>query len=270
MKILIVMLAIFISTASYAYTEVKHCFVKPTMREDNNTLYEFNTKCLLPHIIDVPLVASEQQIYILPYVVALLDGALIAKSGDEIFAKGITDNRYTSFSFITAYQKITDPQTGKSLGIQLELAGQAELVALGAVQRLVIRENSEAIGAGFRLMPYKALNLPSTLYGVKPDHKLVGAIIGMHNYQTIAGNPGVISVSLGLEHGLKVGDLLEVYAQPKFALDPYLKSAVKLPGLKRAAVVIYKTTPKVSLGLIIEAYGSIDKFDEVVSFGDRT
>jgi hypothetical protein len=270
MKKFIWALAICVSTA-HAYSEVKHCFIKPTMREGAiEAIYELNTKCIMPHIVDVVLVENEKQISNLPYVVALADGSLIANSGEEIFAKGISDNRYTSFSFVTAYQKIADPTTGKSLGIQLELAGYAELLAMGEVQRLIIRESFEAIGAGFRLVPRKALNLPSTLYGVKPDNKLSGTIIGLHNYVTIAGNPGVISVNLGLEHGLKVGDLLEIYSQAKFALDPYLKKAVKLPGDKRAEVVIYKTTPKVSLGLIVEGFGVIDKFDEVVSFGDRT
>jgi len=271
MKIFMGIIAIFLSTTCCAYTEIKQCFVKPTMREDGQPiLYELNTACIMPHIVDVLLMEDEKQIGALPHVVALADGALLGRDGQEIFATGIQDNRYTSFSFVTAYQKVKDPTSGKSLGIQLEITGSAELLSLGEVQRLIIKESSGAIGSGFRLVPRKALNLPSTLYGVKPDNKLLGSIIGMHNYQTIGGNPGVVSVNLGLKDGLKVGDVLEIYSQPKFTLDPYLKKAVKLPGLKRAEVVIYKTALRVSLGLVVEGFGVIDKFDEVVSFGDRT
>jgi hypothetical protein len=266
---LVLIILIFCAPISYASNELKQCFTKLTVRnKPNPALYELNTKCILPHIVDVILLETEKQVSELPYVLAFPDGSLIANKGDEIFATGLVDNRYTSFSFVNAYQKLVDPITNKNLGIQLSLVGHAELLSLGTVQRLLIKESFGPIAAGSRLIPRKALDLPATIYGVKPSIKVHGAIIGMHNYRTLGGNPGVVSLNLGTSDGLHEGDVLEIYGQAKFVLDPYLKKAVKLPATKRAELVVYKLTPKTSLGLIVSGSGVIEKFDEVVSFGD--
>lgn len=230
-----------------------------------------------------PTVLTKEEAEDAPHIVAFRDDHQIAGSGVIAYITGLGSDPHSRYSVIHVSEKLRDPDTGHLLGflgiytatalITQPPTHPATRAALIDTARETLRGDkliSSDIQAPLNLVP----RAPST----QIDGKLVW-IVGDTGVSDLAGQYDIVVVNRGSDAGLEPGNVLEVDTAGEVVRDTEgthsgvlrmmgglgsaLAPRVRLPDERAGTLLIFKTYPQVSFGLIVGASNTLSVGDVV-------
>lgn len=224
-------------------------------------------------------ILSAQDFENAPYVLGSREGRALLTVGDEALARGNWANGVALYDIVRDAGELKDPDTGDSLGIEMMLVATATLNRTDFDQgSFTITNSYQEVRPGDRLIPTRAQTLDATLLPAPPDFRVNAAIIGIQSGRHIAGTYDSLTLNIGANDGIRIGQLLTVQKVGDVIDDPYTKrsawqkfkdaftpgneAAVTFAGEKVASVLVYRVFDEASFGLVLE-------IDRDVRVGDR-
>ncbi len=215
-----------------------------------------------------PLVVNEGELEAAPYVVALQEGHIIGGEGNRIYVRGIDTQEYESFDVVRPGNPYKDGVTGEILGYEGLYVGDARLDRAGDPATLTLTATRQHVSVGDRVLPAVDEQAIQTFYPKPPETDIDGRIIDVLEGVTTIGRYDVVVIDRGSDNGLQIGDVLSVVRtgstiRDRISSEPFAE--VKLPDEQAGALMIFRTFPMVSFGLVMEAGEDLEIGERVVN-----
>ena len=223
-----------------------------------------------------PTVLTEDEVRDAPHVVAFRNEHVIAGSGHIAYIRGLGAADHARYSVVHVSEKVRDPDTGRTLGY-LGIYTATALISqpVSDPARAVLIDTSRETLRGDRLLSSDVqapLNLEPRAPATQVDGKIAW-IVGDTGVSDLAGQYDIVVINRGSDAGLEPGNVLEVDQAGEEVRDTYgahagvfrhlgamgtsLAPKVRLPDERAGTLLVFKTYPKLSFGLIVGASDTI-------------
>lgn len=229
---------------------------------------------LIRAFLNGPRVVDEETLKQAPYVVDFVDEHILGGAGDGFYAKhpnGLADELFRVVNLGKVYQ---DPDTKKDIGQEVIP------VAVARIEReddkdlttMLPLQSTREIRKGDRMLPVEGDPHPATFYPHAPTTKIEGRIVSIFDGLVQTGKFQIVTLNRGSKDGLEIGHVLDIHNKARTAEDPFAKPEIHrnagprgyccapksqppivLPEEKAGYVMIFKTYPTISYGLVMEA-----------------
>lgn len=236
-----------------------------------------------PRILDAATIKHS------PYILASRDDHNLIHDGETVYVKQLRDQRIGGrYAVYHENKEVIDPETGQSLGYEVIYKGKARVERSGKLATAKVLSSMQEIRAGDRLLSPEDNSRYLNAIIRAPKHKVRGTILGLYDAEAISGKYMIAAVNRGHRHKLEVGHVVGIYADGKVVEDVHetarlekhrhnnqfsykstkeppavFDTQVELPPEIVGNMVIYKVTPNVSYGLIIESDRAIRLHDKI-------
>jgi LysM repeat protein len=230
-----------------------------------------------------PTVLTESEAQAAPHIVAFRDDHQIAGSGVIAYITGLGDDPHSRYSVIHVSEKLRDPETGHVLGylgIYTATALVTQPPTHPATRAALIDTARESL-RGDKLISSEVqapLNLVPRAPASQIDGRIVW-IVGDTGVSDLAGQYDIVVINRGSDAGLEPGNVLEAdkvggvvrdtegsrggMLRMMGDLGSALAPRVRLPNERAGTLLIFKTDPQVSFGLIVGASNTLSVGDVV-------
>lgn len=202
-----------------------------------------------------------------PYVLDFEDPHLMnAAASDELaYVLDVEDPTIKQYQIVRKGKRYVDPDDGDTIGYEAVPVAFAEMRKLGDPATVVLLRSEIETRPGDRLLPIDPHDLDATFFPHAPDQKVGGTIIDVFNGDGQIGQYQIVALNRGRAQGIKNGHVLTVMQSGRKSRDPYsaLGSKVRLPDINAGTVMVFKTTERVSLALVMTALRQIHVGDKV-------
>jgi hypothetical protein len=209
-------------------------------------------------------VADAGELDAAPYLVDFVDEHIVGAAGDAIYVRGLpSDYSQTSYQIVRPGKPYKDPDTGEILGYKALYIGRAELERPGDPAKLNVKRTQLETAIGDRLFP-DIEEIPLTAFHPKaPDRPVEGKIIDVLGGVTEIGQYQTVVLSRGADDGLQDGDVLQVMQGGFRARDRVAGGSYRRPLEEAGILMVYRTYPRISFGLILYANKALHVLDTV-------
>lgn len=203
-------------------------------------------------------------------------GYVAVGTGDEInlgkfsefYARNL-DNASTGdiFKIYRQGKNLKHPDTNEELGYEAVFLGDARVTASGEISRLEITRSRAAIEPGDRLLKTSGdIEFP-TYQPHAPERQVKGRILRSSEELSMSelGPTSIVILSLGEREGLENGNVLRILHHGGKRIDPVTRKRYQLPDEDSGLLMIFKTYPKVSYGLVLNSVRPVQAGDFVVT-----
>ena len=214
------------------------------------------------------LVVDEAQMEAAPYVVQSADEHVVTGAGDRVYVRGIESNDVALFDIYNPGPAYVDPDTNEILGYQAIFVGTGPVQRFGDPATVKLTSTTREVRVGDRLLPADRTQPTAFFQPHATPPGTEGHIIAVLDGVTQIGQFNVVALDLGERDGMEVGHVMRVFQKGKVIRDPVSKKygdKVKLPDEDAGLVMVFKTTEKVSFGLVMKATRAIHINDFVRS-----
>lgn len=243
--------------------------LNPTIRE-----YPLSTAVpLIPYkkiapYLSFPKVVSKDDIEHAAYVVDFVGEHLIVGSGDGVYVRDLVESSHVNYTIYRQGVIYKDVETSDELGYEAKYIAQAVVKKFGDPATLMITKSRSEIHSGDRLIADSPEELTLNYFPRPPSKVIQGAIIGIVDGVTQIGQYNIVALDKGSEDGLAIGHVMDIYQrgrkiQDPFSIDPTTR--VALPDEAAGKLMIFRTFPRVSYALIMQANTSIHILDKVIT-----
>jgi hypothetical protein len=153
------------------------------------------------------------------------------------------------FLIVREEERVRDPETNKVIGVHVAKLGWLEVTKVGAeASDAMIRQAYAEILRGDRLIPRvePALEVP-----VHPGVAKVEGQIAMNpEERKITGHYDIVYLNRGTDHGLEIGDHVEVYRAGPVARDKETKTKHRMPDEVVANLVVITAQPASAVAFV--------------------
>ena len=225
-----------------------------------------------------PTVLTTDEVRAAPHIIAFRDEHQIAGSGVIVYVNGLGPDPQSRYSVVHVSERLRDPDTGHVLGylgIYTATAlitqppsrpGRAELIDTARETLRGDKLISSDVGAPLDLQP----QAPTTEVNGK-----IAWIVGDTGISDLAGQYDIVVINRGTDAGVEPGNVLEIDAAQGEVRDTYGSVGVthllgdlgaprvKLPYERAGTLLVFKSYPKMSFGLIVGASNTISVGDVV-------
>lgn len=205
-----------------------------------------------------------------PKIIAVDEDHLLVGVGDRIYAKGLGSRPNSRFSIFRPTQDYRDPISGKFLGVEGLVLGQARVELSGNPTSLIIDKSYAEIKVGDRLIENETAHWDPYFTPKYPQGFVDGRIISVFGGVSQIGQYQVVVITGGLDAGRQVGDVLGVYQTQKDMpsrfnprLDKKRSKEYHFPPLTVGRAVVFRPFERVSYALVTNATRPIYLNDEV-------
>ena len=218
--------------------------------------------------LDRPRVVTEDQLDDAPYIVSSYEEHLISGTGNRVYARNIK-NAVSDYNIIRPGVPYVDPETNDVLGYEAIYLADARLLKLGEDDKPATLSVSKALREVLNndvLIPYENREQMFQFTPRAPESKVNGQIISVFNGVSQIGQFMVVVLNRGESDGLAPGHVLAVLQKGATVNDSQrlLFSSVELPDERAGLMMVFKTYPKLSYALIMEASRALhveDRFE---------
>jgi LysM repeat protein len=232
--------------------------------------------------LERPTVLSQEEVEAAPHVVAFRNEHVIAGSGHIAYVRGLGPDEHARYSVIHVAERLRDPDTGHVLGY-LGIYTATALISqpAGDPARATLINTSRETLRGDKLVSTDT-QVPLNLEPRAPATEINGKIawiVGDTGISDLAGQYDIVVVNRGSNQGLEVGNVLEIDQAGEVVHDTYgphggvlrhlgpmgssLAPRVRLPNERSGTLLVFKTYPQLSFGLIVGASDTIAVGDVV-------
>jgi hypothetical protein len=201
-----------------------------------------------------------------PYIVDFETDHLIGSKDVTIYVRSIETDEHTKFEIVRPGEAYKDADSGEILGYEALHIGGADLKRTGDPATLIPNSSEQEILVGDRLIAEAQRNPLTEFHPKAPDTQINGSIIAVLNGVTQIGQHNVVILDRGTEDGLQAGDVLTVDSRGEVVPDsvsPASRDTVKLPDEESGVLIVFRTFPRVSFGLILRATRALHVLDRV-------
>lgn len=211
-----------------------------------------------------------------PYIVALNGETKTGIEGQEAYIKGLPNLNFSDYFVYRPDKKLVDQSTKKIIGYQAKYLGSIRVVRYKekSISVADILTSREEFQPGDRLLAVPPLSEPDDIMLREPKKKVLGRIVGTLGEENQKITQYQIAVTnLGLEQGLRKGDVLAVYRTGEKVPDPlkpecykeFRKDWITLPNERIGEVIIFKLFANASIGLVIQSKKEIQPMDAITN-----
>jgi len=232
--------------------------IEPMVRSaplDKTAIPTVNLSAIQP-FLNRPLIVDEQGLKTNPRVVATQDGRVYLSRGDLAYVRGLPGEAPTDWHVYRPAKALLDPVTRLPLAWEALYVGAAELIRKGDPATFRVQSTAEEIGEGDRLMPAEPAKVP-TVAPRPPAGPVDGRIVSVYRGVDQAGKYSVVALSVGMEQGIEVGNVLAVQLTGRDIVDRETKERVRLPNEPIGQLLIFRVFDRVSYGLVVAASQAI-------------
>ncbi len=213
-----------------------------------------------------PYVVDQNQLDSAPYVVDYVDEHIVGGAGHRIYVRAIENRDHATYDVVRMGDPYKDADTGEIIGHEALYIGSAELQRTGDPATLLLSRTELENLPGDRLLP-AAEDEPMLSFQPKaPAAQIDGSIISVLNGVTQIGQYNVVVLDRGTDNGLQVGDVLTIEHKGETVLDKVTEEptdTVALPNEPAGTLMVFRTFPRVSFGLVMRATRAIHVLDRV-------
>ncbi|MCI0655068.1 MAG: LysM peptidoglycan-binding domain-containing protein [Methylococcaceae bacterium] len=214
-------------------------------------------------------VVSLSEIENAPYIVAFAGEHLAGGAGQNIYVKPQNNlNEASGYMVFRQGALYQDPETKEILGYEATYIGDTKLVRGGDPAIFQLTRTRDYTLVGDRLLPVLEEKIRLTYQPRFPQTKLSGHIISVLDGVSQTGQYNVVAIDRGLEDGLEIGHVLEIYQSGnriRNIVPGYetCRKSVKLPDERAGILMVFRPFSRVSYALIMKATGPIHDLDLV-------
>jgi LysM repeat protein len=214
------------------------------------------------------LVVNQYELDNAPYIVAHADHHIVTGAGDQVYALGIINpipgKEYSIFRKGEAFK---DPQTKQVLGFYAINVGFAQVKQGGSPSTLLITQTTREVLTGDRLQPSSRAQISQDFIPSIPRRPVVGQLIYVVDGVTQISQYQIVVIDRGETSGLRPGNLLDIYQIGETIDNPIksllLQGKIKLPNQHVGQLMVFRTFPQVSYGIVLSATAPIHLLDLV-------
>jgi hypothetical protein len=213
-----------------------------------------------------PYVVDEGELDQAPYIVAHAGEHIIGGAGNRVYVRAIQSDDQQRFDVVRPGGPYKDADTGEVLGYEALYIGDAALQSTGDPATLELVRTEQETLEGDRLIPSVADKPLTTFYPKAPDQPVDGSIIAVLGGVTQIGQYQVVVLDRGLQDGLQPGDVMAIDTLGETISDdvsPNRWDKVKLPNEEAGHLMVFRTFPRVSFALVMDATRAIHVLDRV-------
>ncbi len=213
-----------------------------------------------------PYVADRAQLDRAPYVVDFADEHIAAGPGYKAYVRAIHGGNKTKFDVVRPGKPYRDADTGEILGYEALFIASSELLQTGDPATVLLTATELEVLKGDRLIPTTEDQPLETFYPRPPKRKVHGSIIAVLNGVTQIGQYNIVVIDRGQDDGLESGSVLAIDRRGELVRDtvsPNPRDRVKLPNERAGTLMVFRTFPRVSFGLVMRATNALHVNDRV-------
>jgi LysM domain len=242
--------------------------LSPTVRgvsSDRDAIPSIPNRIIEPFLTK-PAVVSPAELAKYPRIVATQEQRVNVGIGDTAYARGISDDRIERYSIFRPARPLFDPDdVARRTPIAYEAfyLGVAQMTKPGEVATMQIRESTQEIGVGDRLVPIT--RLPVMAYVPRrPEQPIDGRIVSIYSGLNETGTQSVVTLNRGSKHGMQVGYVLALLDNGETILDrtSEQRDYVKLPDERIGMMFVFRVFDEISYALVF-------RVTKPVKVGDR-
>lgn len=203
-----------------------------------------------------PLVVSEQDLEIAPYVVASADEHVVTGAGDRVYARRIEGTDVGLFDIFQPGGPYTDPDTGDVLGYEAIYVGQGAVQSFGDPTTLLLTKTDREARVGDRLWPATKEDPITHFTPHAPAPGTEGRIISVSGGVTQIGQFDVVVINRGSADGMEAGHIMKIFQAGERVRDIVSGKrgdTVRLPDEEAGMLMVFRTFDRVSYCLVMKA-----------------
>ncbi len=213
-----------------------------------------------------PYVVDKAQLDRAPYVVDFADEHIAAGPGNRAYVRAIRGGNKTKFNVVRPGKPYRDADTGEILGYEALYIASSELQRTGDPATVLLTTSELEVLKGDRLIPTTRDKPLDTFYPKPPKRKVHGSIIAVLNGVTQIGQYNIVVIDRGRADGLESGSVLAIDRRGEVVRDTVSanpRDRVKLPNERAGTLMVFRTFPRVSFGLVMRATNALHVNDRV-------
>lgn len=223
-----------------------------------------------------------------PYVLGTNAERVVLGAGDEVFATGGPAG-VMRWNVVRPGKALKDPETGDTLGFEVEYLGDARTVAPGAPQRLRLTRSVQEIVPRDKIVAADD-SLPFEFVPRAPGRPIEARIVSAYAAVADTGRYQTVVLNRGARDGLEPGHVLAIFREGRAVKlgkdeiermtwvdrnaggtgngawlysDARSDRAVKLPDARSGLVMVYRVFDRVAYALIMQSDGAVHLLDRV-------
>jgi hypothetical protein len=202
------------------------------------------------------------------YVLSMEDERLVGGTGNTIYARKLPQvpgGRFEVVRMGKVYRN-SSADGGAILGYEALHIADAQVETYGDPSTLTIVKASREVLTGDRLLPAQGEGTINYYFLPKaPEKPIEGKIIALFGAVARVAQFQVVALNLGLNQGLRAGDVLAIYSGGDIVRDNIggKGKKVTLPDIRAGVLMVFRVFDKVSYGLIMSATQTIHLYDMV-------
>ncbi len=202
-----------------------------------------------------PQVVQENELDNAPYVLRSVDGRLMAGSGNRVYVRGLSADGGNDWTIVRKGQAYRDPVTNELLGYEAEYVAEATMDRTGDPATVVLISSQQEAMAGDRLIDLSGQQIETSLYPRAPSHNIEGHLVARLGGGLQIGQYHVIVINRGDNDGLEPGMVLSIWQKGEEMVDTVgpRGGKVQLPDERVGEVVVFRTSPRLSYGLVMRS-----------------
>ncbi len=199
----------------------------------------------------------------LPYLLEVRGEHLLASAGNEVYVRGVDDDAAgTRYSVVHIGDPLRDPDNNKVVGYHGLQVAEGTLRRGGDPATVELTSSNQEALRGDRLLP-ATVDIPLNFFPKAPSTEIDGRIMAVIGGVTQIGQYQVVVMNRGTNDGLGEGDVLTAFNAGEKIKDRIGGGRVKLPDEPSGTIMVFKTYPDISYGLVMEATEPLHIHDPV-------
>jgi len=213
-----------------------------------------------------PYVAEKQQLDSAPYIVEFADEHIAGGAGNRAYVRSIDSANHRKYDVIRPGDPYLDAITGEVLGHEALYIASSILQRTGDPATILLESTEMEALKGDRLIPAVEDKPLATFFPKPPKGKVHGSIIAVLGGVSQIGQYNVVVVDRGQVDGLEAGTVLAIDQKGQLTRDTVTENSadtVQLPDERAGTLMIFRSFPRVSFGLVMDATKALHVKDRV-------
>lgn len=210
-----------------------------------------------------PRLVTEDELDTAPYLLEFHDEHLFGGAGTSVYVRGLKPSEQTEYTVVRKGDAYRDPDDDSLLGFEALPIAESQVTDFGDPSTVKLKKSYREARVGDRLLLAEAELFSANFYPHAPAAPVGGRIISLYNGLSQIGQFQIVTLNRGTSTGLEPGHVLHIFEAGRKARDPYTGDTEQLPPLKSGVLMVFKTTERVSYGLVMSATRAIRVLDTV-------
>jgi hypothetical protein len=209
-----------------------------------------------------------------PYIVGIAGNHMSAGADNSIYVIGIDNetkySRYAVYKPGTIYKNPARPR--EALGYEAVYLGEGVVEQYGHPSIIYLQKSRAEIVIGENVLPvdtnktFDTNFMPKSSTVSRPGNIISVMTNALDTGVNMVGAMDVVVIDIGLDDGVEVGDVFNIYQQGRVVADPHKRSnKIKLPDVKAGNMLVFRPFERVSYAIVMDTQKTLQVGDVIKS-----